>query len=149
MLEYDPLRDKAADGWSGDADTRRYASDNEWSGEYAYYTASDEYKEGSSFWCVSFYEGKTLSAVAMLLGGGDILTINPLIVAPEERRRGIAKSAIKMIVSKAKTLDSGIKALEAGIDISNAASIRAFEACGFKRDRLHPDGDFAFYKLIL
>ena len=60
-----------------------------------------------------------------------------LAVAPERRRRGIAQSVVDALVERPATR---ARAIVAGVEQDNVASIRLLEACGFDRAS-GPDAD--------
>jgi ribosomal protein S18 acetylase RimI-like enzyme len=66
-----------------------------------------------------------------------------LAVAPERRRRGIARAVVRAIVDEPSTRH---KTIVAGVEQDNVASIRLLEACNFVRAG-GPDADgFVSYR---
>ena len=138
--------------WKGDEDTVKFAIDNSIKEEHKYYLSPNDddfkYKPGEEYFCKVVLDGDIIAAVLFILRGeGYPVAINPIIVNPKHRNKGYCTKIICELINNIREItgfDSDI--FDAGIDLDNKASIRAFEKNGFVLHETHPDGDFATWQ---
>lgn len=152
---YDPIRDARLDEWADDPEVKRFASDDKWSEEVAYYRDDPDgygYRLGENCFALTAYDGAEIVACLLLIGDerGGTMAFNPIIVAPQKRRLGYCTAVIQKVIENIDiAAGREYNRLEAGIFLDNIHSISAFEGCGFVRATVHPDGDFGSWELIL
>lgn len=139
------------DDWIKDDLTKKYACDDKWSNEWAYYQNSNYYIAGKDAFCkvVSFNEN-IIASLIVLCHPNYPVAINPIIVNPNYRNKGNATKIIREFIENIDIiLPIYSDKIEVGIDINNIASIRVFEKSGFNFKNKHIDGDFLFYEYTL
>ena len=135
-----------------DEDTVKFAIDNSIKEEHLYYLSPNEddykYKLGEEYFCKVVLDADIAVAVIFILRGDDYpVAINPIIVNPKYRNQGYCTRVICELVNNINEIigfESNI--FDAGINLDNKASIRAFEKNNFVLHETHPDGDFLYYR---
>ena len=135
--------------WCQDELSLRYAT-NEGEGikeDYEYWRNEDGFIHNKTCFCKVVLDGEQPVAVLIMLGSNDYpLNINPIIVNPAFRNKGYCTRIIKELLDNTREiLDVDKKCFEAGIDLENTASIRAFEKAGFVLAGKHKGGDFTYW----
>jgi N-acetylglutamate synthase len=100
-------------------------------GRDSYERVAAELNRGRVVFLVAESEGRLVGTV---LGTHDGRKgwINRLAVAPEWRRRGIARLLLRKVESRLETL--GLEITAALVEVSNEGSLRFFSAMGYERD---------------
>jgi len=153
-VDYCEKYEEEIETWTGDDDTRRFATFDDGIKEiHEYYLGiSDnydghDYKLNESYFCkVVLEESAPIAVIFILATEGYPVSINPIIVNPNFRNRGYCTKIVgELIRNVNKIIGFERDIFEAGIDLNNKSSIRAFEKAGFILAGIHKGGDFTYW----
>ncbi len=80
---------------------------------------------------VAELDGVPVAVVSTITARGPRALINPIVVAPESRGRGVGRAVLDALAALQEFEDH---VLYADVDARNVASIRCFQAAGYQRD---------------
>ena len=146
-VDYCTFYEDEIETWSKDESTLKYAIDESIKADHLYYLTETNYIHNETYFCKVLLEEDKIIAVIFLLGSEKYpLAINPVIINPALRNRGYCVRVIKELIDHTKEIIGHKKyVFDAGIDLGNIASVRAFEKVGFTLTDKHPSGDFGYY----
>ena len=146
-VNYCELYEAEIETWNKDELTLKYATDDGIKADHLYYLVETDYVHNETYFCKVVLEDDTIIAVVFLLCGEKYpLAINPIIINPALRNQGYCAKIIKELIHHTAEIIGREKyVFDAGIDLGNIASIRAFEKVGFTLTDTHPGGDFGYY----
>ena len=135
--------------WCQDELSLKFAT-NEGDGikeDYEYWRNEDSFIHNETCFCkVVLDRGQSVAVLIILGSKGYPLNINPIIVNPAQRNKGYCTRIIKELLDNTREiLGVDKKYFEAGIDLDNKGSIRAFEKVGFVLAGTHSGGDFGYW----
>jgi len=130
-----------------DRDTMCYALDESIKQDHLYYLSESDYIHNETYFCKVGLEDEKIIAVLFLLSGEKYpLAINPIIVNPALRNKGYCVRVIRELIEHTERIVGHEKyVFDAGIELDNIASVRAFEKVGFSLTDKHPAGDFGYF----
>ena len=139
---------ETVDGWMDEDARYDTGCDDGWDAYITAMCGEDYIRVGENFRCkVIFSEHQPLAAVACYLAEDGTLCVSEFVVRPDVRGRGYGRTILRELLCHADTiLGWKLRAAQAVIFPNNKASVRAFEAAGFRFTHAHPDGDAWYYK---
>ena len=154
-VDYCEKYEKETEAWTGDADTRRFATDDSIKQDHEYYLGiSDDYdghdyKLNETYFCKVVLDGNIIAAVLFILRNDEPpyqVTINPIIVNPEYRNKGYGTKIIGELINDiTEIIGYDCNVFHADSFRENGASIRTFEKNGFVLAGTYADGDFTYW----
>ena len=145
-VDYCELYEAGTKTWN-DEFTLKYAIDESIKADHLYYIAETDYVHNETYFCKVVLEEDKIIAVVFLMSSEKYpLAINPIVINPDLRNQGYCVKVIKELIEHTAEIIGHEKyVFDAGIDLSNIASVRAFEKSGFTLTDKHPAGNFGYY----
>ena len=146
-VDYCEKYEAEIESWTGDESIRRFVTDDGMKEEHQYYMSQAEWTHNKNYFCKVILENSAVIAVIIVLATeGYPVAVNPIIVNPSLRNKGYCTKIIGELIHNASEIMGFERAIfEAGIDIDNKPSIKAFENSGFVLAGIHKSGDFTYW----
>jgi RimJ/RimL family protein N-acetyltransferase len=155
-VDYCEKYEEEIETWTGDADTRRFATFDDGIKEtHEYYMGISEdydghdYKLNETYFCKVVIDRDIIAAVLFIMRNDEYpyqITINPIIVSPKHRNKGYGIKIIGEFINNINDIigfDNNV--FVADISINNETSIRAFKKVAFVLAGTHISGDCAYW----
>jgi RimJ/RimL family protein N-acetyltransferase len=133
--------------WMNDELILLYATDDGIKEDHEYYISQDSWKHNENYFCkVVLEESAVIAVIIILATEGYPAGINPIIVNPKFQNKGYCTKIVGELLNNAnEILGFERDMFEAGIDLDNKTSIRAFEKAGFVLAGTYKGGDFTYW----
>ena len=151
-VDYCEKYEEELETWTGDEDTRRFATfDKSIKEKYYYYvkTCSD-YNE--AYWCKVVLDGDIIAAFLFISRNNEypyqvtLNRINLIIVNPKYRNKSYGTKIIKELVRNAnEIIQDGKSSFIVAIDLDNKVSLKIAEKSGFVLAGINTEDDFSHW----
>lgn len=143
--DYDPNTMPYIEDWLDEGAVQFTGLDNGFRSFYEYWANEDGFVIGESFWCKVICEQDTPLAVIAFCQHEQTMLIMEIIVAPQQRARGIGTKLLKELLTCTEVIGYAIQRSDAVIFPSNVASQKIFEKVGYQHHHTYEDGSAIYY----
>jgi len=143
--DYNPDTTDFIENWLDNSAVESTGLDEGFRAFYEYWVKEDGFVVGENFWCKIISENDTPVAVIAFCLHEHTILIMEIVVAPQERGRGVGTQLLKELLGNKEMIGFVIQKSEAVIFPSNIASQKAFENAGYQHHHTYEDGTAMYY----